>query len=146
MLQFLFFAALAFLVWRKAVPRSNFVELFAALLDRPEHMHRAALDWLRGVESVGGEYQKRPVTLVLHYKRGKHRLGYLTVGLATSARFGLRIESNSWKDALSPILEIFTVAADNGSDLSVQTSDARAAEAWLARSEVRKAVDTLLGR
>ena len=66
-------------------------------------------------------------------------MGYLTLGMATSAPLGLRIESNDWKEALSP-------ARGASPKLAMQTSDARAAEAWLATPEVRTAVDALVGR
>ncbi len=77
---------LGVIVWKLWSPGLAFVPSFAALLERPAGSS-GLWPFIRGVETVGGQYQKRTVLLVLHHKRGRHSLGYLVVSLQPRGNF-----------------------------------------------------------
>jgi hypothetical protein len=61
---------------------------FAALLDRPVQK-TGLLPFVTGLETVGGDFEGRPVLLALHHKRGRSSLGYLVVAMQPHSRSGL---------------------------------------------------------
>jgi hypothetical protein len=67
-------------LWKLWAPGLTFVPGFASLLDRPAG-ESGLWPFVKGVERVGGQYQGRPVVLIVHHKRGRHTLGYLTVAM-----------------------------------------------------------------
>jgi hypothetical protein len=83
-LGILLLAGVAAVTWRLAKPRRDFLTGFASLLRAPERGRPSPRSWLTGSSYVGGEYQDRPVLLMLYARRG-HRLGYLTLAMATTA-------------------------------------------------------------
>ena len=76
-------AIIGAIVWKLWTPGMGFVPGFGSLLERPSGSH-GLWPFLKGVESVGGEYQGRPVLLILHHKRGRNTLGYLVVAMQPS--------------------------------------------------------------
>jgi len=74
------------LAWRLRSKHRTFLAGFASLLERPEHGRLGMRAALTGVRYVGGELDARAVLVVLHPKRGRNTLGYLTLAIATSAR------------------------------------------------------------
>jgi hypothetical protein len=83
MFGLLVLAIIAVVVWRLWTPALSFAQNFRTLLERPTG---SAGLWplIRGVETVGGEYNGRPTLLVLHHKRGRNTLGYLVVAMQPS--------------------------------------------------------------
>jgi len=71
-------------VWKLWAPAMGFAQGFRSLLDRPTGSTGLG-PFLRGVETVGGEYDGRPALLVLHHKRGRNTLGYLVVAMQPAA-------------------------------------------------------------
>ncbi|HVH29102.1 MAG TPA: hypothetical protein VM818_20250 [Vicinamibacterales bacterium] len=67
-------------LWKLWAPGLTFVPGFASLLEQPAG-ESGLWPFLRGVERIGGQYRGRPVVLIVHHKRGKNTLGYLTVAM-----------------------------------------------------------------
>jgi hypothetical protein len=80
MIALIVLVVLGFLVWKLWAPGLAFVPGFAALLEQPAG-ESGLWPFLKGVERVGGQYGARPVVLIVHHKRGKNTLGYLTVAM-----------------------------------------------------------------
>jgi len=72
--------ALGVVIWMMWAPAMAFVPGFASLLQRPTGSF-GVWPFMKGVETIGGEYQERSTLLVLHHKRGRHSLGYLIVAM-----------------------------------------------------------------
>jgi hypothetical protein len=80
MIGLIVLAILGVVVWKLWTPGLTFVPGFASLLERPAG--RSGLwPFLTGVETIGGQYRGRPVLLIVHHKRGRNTLGYLTVAM-----------------------------------------------------------------
>jgi hypothetical protein len=80
MIGLVILAILGLVVWKLWTPGLTFVQGFASLLERPAG--RSGLwPFLTGVETIGGQYQGRTVLLIVHHKRGRNTLGYLTVAM-----------------------------------------------------------------
>jgi hypothetical protein len=60
---------------------------FATLLERPVKK-TGFLPFVTGLETVGGDFEGRPVLLALHHKRGRNSLGYLVVAMQPNATSG----------------------------------------------------------
>jgi hypothetical protein len=73
-------AILGVIVWKLWTPALSFAQGFKALLERPTGSS-GLWPFLKGRETVGGEYDGRPVLLILHHKRSRHGLGYLVVAM-----------------------------------------------------------------
>jgi hypothetical protein len=71
------------IVWKLWAPGLAFAPGFGSLLDRPTGS-TGLWPFLKGIETVGGEFDGRPVLLILHHKRGKNTLGYLVVAMQPS--------------------------------------------------------------
>ena len=80
MLGIIVLAILGGLVWKLWTPALSFATGFKSLLERPTGT-AGLWPFLRGVETVGGEYAGRPALLILHHKRGRNTLGYLVVAM-----------------------------------------------------------------
>jgi hypothetical protein len=80
MLGLIVLAIIGAIVWKLWAPGMGFVPAFGALLARPSGSH-GLWPFAKGVETVNGEYQGRPVLLILHHKRGRNALGYLVVAM-----------------------------------------------------------------
>src|SRR5262245_60662525 len=65
---------------------------FATLLERPV-TKTGFLPFITGLETVGGDFEGRPVLLALHHKRGRSSLGYLVVAMQPQATSGLSAEA-----------------------------------------------------
>jgi hypothetical protein len=76
-------AALGVILWMLWAPGLSFVPGFASLLERPAGKS-GLWPFLTGVERIGGQYQARPVLLIVHHKRGRNTLGYLIVAMQPS--------------------------------------------------------------
>ena len=74
------------LAWSLRSKHRSFLAGFASLLERPDHGRVGMRAVLTGVRYVGGELGARAVLVVLHPKRGRYTLGYLTLAMATSAK------------------------------------------------------------
>ena len=83
MLGLIVLAILGVVVWKLWTPALSFAQGFKALLDRPTGS-TGPWPFLKGLETVGGEYDGRPVLLILHHKRGRNTLGYLVVAMQPS--------------------------------------------------------------
>jgi len=68
------------IVWKLWTPALSFAQGFRLLLERPTGSI-GLWPFLKGVETVGGEYDGRPALLILHHKRGRNTLGYLVVAM-----------------------------------------------------------------
>jgi hypothetical protein len=80
MLGLIVLAILGAIVWKLWTPGLTFTPGFGSLLERPAGKS-GWWPFLAGVETIGGEYRGRPVVLIVHHKRGRHSLGYLTVAM-----------------------------------------------------------------
>ena len=80
MLGLIVLACLSVILWKLWAPALSFAEGFGSLLDRPTGSS-GLWSFLKGVETVGGEFEGRPTLLILHHKRGRHSLGYLVVAM-----------------------------------------------------------------
>ena len=70
----------AFVVWRMWTPGMAWAPEFATLLERP--VSKTGLwPFIKGLETVGGDFNGRTVLLVLHHKRARHSLGYLVIAM-----------------------------------------------------------------
>jgi hypothetical protein len=76
------------IVWKLWMPALSFAQGFKSLLDRPTG-DAGLWPFLKGRETVGGEYDGRPALLVLHHKRGRNTLGYLVVAMQPAAGVSL---------------------------------------------------------
>jgi hypothetical protein len=81
-------AILGLIVWKLWTPALSFAEGFRTLLERPTGSS-GVWPFLKGVETVGGEYAGRPALLILHHKRGRNTLGYLVVAMQPSGGTGM---------------------------------------------------------
>ena len=75
------------IVWKLWAPALSFAQGFRSLLERPTGS-TGLWPFLKGRETVGGEYDGRPVLLILHHKRGRNTLGYLVVAMQPAGRNG----------------------------------------------------------
>src|SRR5262245_54862611 len=57
---------------------------FASLLESPV-TKTGFLLFITGLETVGGDFEGRPVLLALHHKRGRNSLGYLVIAMQPHA-------------------------------------------------------------
>ena len=80
MIGLIVLVVLGAVVWKLWAPGLAFVPGFGSLLERPAG-ESGLWPFLKGVERMGGQYQGRPVVLILHHKRGRNTLGYLTVAM-----------------------------------------------------------------
>jgi len=80
MFGFLLLGVLAFIVWKLWLPALSFAQGFRSLLERPTG-RTGIWPFLKGTETVAGEYDGRPTLLILHHKRDEHSLGYLVVAM-----------------------------------------------------------------
>ena len=71
---------IGFVVWKLWTPAMAWAPGFATLLERPA-MKTGVLPFITGLETVGGDFDGRPVLLALHHKRGRNSLGYLVVAM-----------------------------------------------------------------
>ena len=78
MLGLIVLAILGAIVWKLWTPGLSFAQGFKSLLERPTGS-TGLWPFLKGVETVGGEYDGRPALLILHHKRGT--VGYLVVAM-----------------------------------------------------------------
>ena len=78
------------IVWKFWAPGLGFAQGFRSLLARPTGS-TGLLPFLKGVETVGGEYDGRPTLLILHHKRGRNTLGYLVVAMQPAG--GMQMET-----------------------------------------------------
>jgi hypothetical protein len=83
MLGLIVLALLGVIVWKLWTPALSFAQGFRSLLERPAG-GTGLWPFLKGVETVGGEYDGRPTLLILHHKRGRNTLGYLVVAMQPS--------------------------------------------------------------
>jgi len=67
-----------------SIPGRRFVDGFAALLVDPVISRRTLWSYVCGVDHVGGEFENRPVVLVLNQRRNADTLGYLIVALKST--------------------------------------------------------------
>jgi hypothetical protein len=77
--------------WNAWLKHGRFIPGFATLLERPLIPRRGLRSYLSGVEQVGGDYQGRPVVLVLHHK-SENDPGYLIVGMEATGAPATRAE------------------------------------------------------
>ena len=80
MIGLIVLVALGAIVWKLWTPGRTFVPGFASLLDSPAG-GSGLWSQLTGVQRIGGQYQGRPVLLIVHHKRSRHSLGYLVVAM-----------------------------------------------------------------
>jgi hypothetical protein len=71
---------IGFVLWKLWTPAMTWAPAFATLLERPVKK-TGFLPFVTGLETVGGNFEGRPVLLVLHHKRGRNSLGYLVVAM-----------------------------------------------------------------
>jgi hypothetical protein len=83
MLGLILLAILGVIVWKLWMPALSFAQGFRLLLERPTGSI-GLWPFLKGVETVGGEYDGRPALLILHHKRRRNTLGYLVVAMQPS--------------------------------------------------------------
>ncbi len=86
MLGLIVLAILGAIVWKLWTPALSFARGFRSLLERPTGSI-GLWPFLKGVETVGGEYDGRPALLILHHKR--RSLGYLVVAMQPSGGTGV---------------------------------------------------------
>ena len=92
MLGLIVLAILGVIVWKLWAPALSFAQGFRSLLERPTGS-TGLWPFVKGRETVGGEYNGRPVLLILHHKRGRNTLGYLVVAMQPSG--GTQMEARS---------------------------------------------------
>ena len=71
---------IGFVLWKLWTPPMAWAPAFASLLERPVKK-TGFLPFVTGLETVGGDFEGRPVLLALHHKRGRNSLGYLVVAM-----------------------------------------------------------------
>ena len=92
MLGVLVLLAIGFVLWKLWTPAMGWAPAFAALLERPV-TKTGFLPFITGLETVGGDFEGRPVLLALHHKRGRYSLGYLVVAMQPHAPSGVSAEA-----------------------------------------------------
>jgi hypothetical protein len=90
MLGLIVLALLGLIVWKLWTPALSFAREFTTLLERPTGS-TGLWPFLKGVETVGGEFDGRRALLILHHKRGRNTLAYLVVAMQPSG--GLEVET-----------------------------------------------------
>jgi hypothetical protein len=80
-------ALIGFVLWKLWTPAMSWAPAFATLLERPV-TKTGFLPFITGLETVGGDFEGRPVLLALHHKRGRNSLGYLVVAMQPHATCG----------------------------------------------------------
>ena len=90
MLGLIVLAILGVVVWKLWTRALSFAERFRSLLERPTGS-TGLWPFLKGLETMGGEYGGRPTLLILHHKRGRNTLGYLIVAMQPSG--GMKMET-----------------------------------------------------
>ena len=83
---------IGFVLWKLWTPATAWAPGFATLLDRPVKK-TGFLPFVTGLETVGGDFEGRPVLLALHHKRGRHSLGYLVVAMQPHATSGFSADA-----------------------------------------------------
>ena len=83
---------IGFVVWKLWTPAMSWAPAFATLLGRPV-TKTGFLPFITGLETVGGDFEGRPVLLALHHKRGRNSLGYLVVAMQPHATSELSTEA-----------------------------------------------------
>jgi hypothetical protein len=78
---------ISFVLWKLWTPAMAWAPAFATLLDRSVKK-TGFLPFVTGLETVGGDFEGRPVVLALHHKRGRNSLGYLVVAMQPRATSG----------------------------------------------------------
>jgi hypothetical protein len=85
MIGLIVLAILGVIVWKLWMPALSFAQGFGLLLEQPTGSI-GLWPFLKGAETVGGEYDGRPSLLILHHKRGRNTLGYLVVASGSMTR------------------------------------------------------------
>lgn len=80
--------AIGFVLWKLWTPAMSWAPAFATLLERPVKK-TGFLPFITGLETVGGDFEGRPVLLALHHKRGRSSLGYLVVAMQPHVTSGV---------------------------------------------------------
>jgi len=88
----LVFLAIGFVLWKLWTPAMGWAPAFATLLDRPVRK-TGLLPFITGLETVGGDFEGRPVLLALHHKRGRNSLGYLVVAMQPHVASGVSADA-----------------------------------------------------
>lgn len=84
--------AIGFVLWKLWTPAMAWAPAFATLLERPVKK-TGFLPFVTGLETVGGDFEGRPVLLALHHKRGRNSLGYLVVAMQPHAVSGVSADA-----------------------------------------------------
>ena len=92
MLGLLVLGLIGFVLWKLWTPSIAWAPAFATLLERPVKK-TGFLPFVRGLETVGGDFDGRTVLLALHHKRGRTSLGYLVVAMQPRASSELSTET-----------------------------------------------------
>ena len=92
MMGLLVLLLIGFVLWKLWTPAMAWAPAFATLLDRPVKK-TGILPFVTGLETVGGDFEGRPVLLALHHKRGRNSLGYLVVAMQPHATSGFSTEA-----------------------------------------------------
>ena len=87
MLGLLVLVLIGFVLWNLWTPAMSWAPAFATLLERPV-TKTGFLPFVTGLETVGGDFEGRPVLFALHHKRGRNSLGYLVVAMQPHATPG----------------------------------------------------------
>ena len=85
-------AFIGFVLWKLWTPAMSWAPAFATLLERPV-TKTGFLPFITGLETVGGDFEGRPVLLALHHKRGRNSLGYLVIAMQPHATSGVSEEA-----------------------------------------------------
>ena len=83
---------IGFVLWKLWTPAMSWAPAFATLLERPV-TKTGFLPFITGLETVGGDFEGRPVLLALHHKRGRNSLGYLVVAMQPRVTSGVSAEA-----------------------------------------------------
>ena len=92
MLGVLVLLAIGFVLWKLWTPAMGWAPAFATLLERPV-TKTGFLPFITGLETVGGDFEGRPVLLALHHKRGRSSLGYLVVAMQPHVTSGVSADA-----------------------------------------------------